>query len=206
MNLEQVISSAKKYFLLKALPMTLIVGLGVAGCSTTKPKKETIEDYLKQPQKTEQVIEEEAQKTEEIPEIRYDINNPEDLNKIFSEENRYHWTRDAIMEGTVSWYNHSILTMWTGFKNNDMVVVLHNEDGSHIVAERAKINFYPELKAATIAYKVKGKWYETTPSDPEGNIDLNNGDKGGIYLLTNKYFVWPEDPFKVLLANWYGSK
>lgn len=142
-------------------------------------------------------------------ENRLDVTNPLDLEQLVVPERRYTWTGEKHITNSVSWYNPSLKTLDTGLQNGDLVVVL-NKDNEFIVADEAKVKFYSDIKSmgnfksegeATIEYRIGERWFETVPSDPEGNIDLLHSELGGVYRTIDSEALqyWPEDPFAALL-------
>ena len=154
-----------------------MAGVYLASCSTTS-FEEDIERIMQR--RTIQEVQAET----EVKEY--------DLDEIVTPKNRYHWSGEEHLERSLIWYNPSLRTLEAGLKNKDLGVVIF-EDGNPILADKARVKLYPERKSATIEYKINDTWYETVPGNP-GNIDLNKGEEGGIYILNQDYRVWPDDP------------
>ena len=162
---------------MKRMALGIMTGLYLAGCATTD-YKEDLERIMQLRTPYEYQVEKE---TEEL-----------DLDEIVKPENRYHWTDEEHRPRSLRWYNPSLRTLEAGLERGDLGVVIF-EDDKPILADKARVRMYPETRSATIEYKIDDIWYETVPSNP-GNIDLNKGDEGGVYILNQDFSVWPDDP------------
>ena len=164
----------------KYVALAILAGVSLARCTTTSLEQDI--DRIMQRQANSQITSKpDATQEKEI-----------NIEQIATPENRYHWSSEEHLQRSLRWYNPSLRTLEAGLESKDLGVIIFR-NGNPILADEARVKLYPETRSATIEYKIDDIWYETIPGNP-GNIDLNKGEEGGIYIVNENYRIWPDDP------------